>query len=335
MNTNYIPMLKKNSFSQIEPDNITKILRLFAIICVICAHVSSENSMLKMLYAQLGTYGVSIFLFLSGQYFRVEKYKTFTGLLKTKFIRIIFPSMIAGTLVYIYTILIGKIRISLINLALYLVGYKTYLYYSTVLVTCMLIVYYFHSKKWLLLFIASTIISVILTASGKLGTVINIFHITNYLNLFNWIGFFALGFLIKTYYYNEFLNIISNFRIVIIICFNIIFFLLLLLKVNYGYFSNLGLLMEIFGIVYFYSISSLKMFRSKILEKISRYTFQIYLYHMPTIGVVYTLIGKHSVILVFLVTLILFLFGFYFAKLVGLSKIFSLLTGLNTVEKNS
>lgn len=266
-------MIKKD---KIETNAVLNVARFFAIISVIMAHSRSESyGFLSVFTERIGAVGVVAFLIISGYYYNVEKYGRLF-FFKNKITTIVIPWVFTGTLLY----LIG-LKFNFLDWFLWIIGYKTYLYYLSVLLCCYFVFSFFKSVQFLYFSVVLTFGSLLLTSLGLIDSLWGILFpnclFYNYLNVFNWIGFFAIGILLKNKM--ELLIETINSKWLILICFYIS---LLLLSVylepkNGGYFSSLAFFTELFGFVVILALSTKKIFHNDIIYKVSELSFAIYL----------------------------------------------------------
>ena len=173
-----------------------------------------------------------------------------------------------------------------------------------------------------------SVISLMLTAAGVLESIINFLGITNYLNIFNWVGVFALGMFMKKYLPVEKLyNFLVQSRWGVFIAFNIVAILLVIFSdIKVGYFSYVGIWFELLGTLAILSLSTLNMFDVKFIRDISSFSFTIYLIHMMIIGVFDKIYNMHIVLQIFssaIVILVCYLLLFvarWFIKLLKAEK---------------
>lgn len=164
----------------------------------------------------------------------------------------------------------------------WIIGNGTYLYYLSILIICYFLLFYYSNNKAILISaISLNIISLLLTSFGYLDQLSSYFdfRLNNYLNIFNWIGFFSLGILAKDWL-SKFLYNINKLIVPISILYLFCLFLSLKIEPNYGgYFSKIAIPMEIIGATMILSFSTLNIFNKSFILEVSKYTFAIYLTH--------------------------------------------------------
>ena len=184
--------------------------------------------------------------------------------------------------------------------------------------------------------IGVNVVSLLLTATGVLAPVINALHITNYLNVFNWVGIFALGMLAKQIPAEKFYKFLKNVRFFALGLFAVAVMLVCVFDVWVGYFSYAGIWLELLGTLAILGVSTIRCFENKLVFDISNLSFTIYLTHMMVIGVFDRLYNIHFItqaLSVFIIIAIcyvgLFMLRWLF-NLVKLEKYFYPLFGFRT-----
>ena len=191
----------------------------------------------------------------------------------------------------------------------FLIGHNSYLYYLTVLMLCYLIYFYpvKHNKITITVIISFliTIISQQLTAWGILA--VKKIYLTNYLNIFNWVGYFSLGLLLKNVDVYKILIKIRKYIVPIIMIWVALFVLAYYFDNTTGYFSLLAIPLQVLGAIIVFGISSFDVLNCKLTRYISKISFCVYLLHMAVVPVVYKFLGNLYFIKLFepMVTLLL------------------------------
>lgn len=266
-------MIKKD---KIETNTVLIVARFFAIVSVIIAHSRSLSfDYLSVFTERIGAVGVITFLIISGYYYNVEKYGRLI-FFKNKIKTIVIPWVFTGTVLY----LIG-LKFNFLDWFLWIIGYKTYLYYLSVLFCCYFIFSYFKSIPFLYFSVIITLVSLVLTSFGLIDSFWKFcfpnFIFYNYFNIFNWIGFFAIGVLLKDKM--ELLIEIVSSKWLILVCLFISFiiFSVYIEPKNGGYFSSLAFFTELFGFIVILSLSTKKIFHKALIYRVSDLSFAIYL----------------------------------------------------------
>ena len=284
----------ERSFEQ-RISTVITVARAFALISIVCAHIvfsSGTPYAITKIYSAIASIGVVCYLFAAGYYYNPQKY-TFTGLLKNKATTIVLPWVFLGTVSYLYNAILSK-NLSIIGYFKWIIGNGSFLYFMTVLVICFLI-FYRTNKFVLVASIIVNLISLALTATKIIDPVINALHITNYLNVFNWIGIFAVGMLVKKIPAERFYWFIRKMRFVFLGLFAVAVALVCVFDVWVGYFSYVGIWLELLGTLTILGISTMKIFENKFVFDLSNLSFTIYLMHMMVIGVFDRLYNIHPI----------------------------------------
>lgn len=230
---------------------------------------------------------------------------------------------------------IGK-NSGLVNYFNWMLGNGTYLWFLTVLLSNYFLFYYVWDKKYLLFFsIVLNLASLTITSFGYLNSVSENAEITinNYLNIANWIAFFALGILSQSCLVSFVLFLRRN-MFVILISFIVLLALSVYIEpISAGYFSKLAVLVEVLGSMAILSISSLRLFNNKIVLNISTYVFTIYLTYFlifpikRVLGntIIFELINP---VVILILNYTVLVSGMWLTKKVGLNCMYSLLLGI-------
>lgn len=263
-------------------DKALNVSRVFFILSCVMAHCglthselsgSVENGILTV-WSFLACIGVPCFLITSGILFKKKNVSEF---IRSKVFTIIIPWLFCGFLVYIVT---QYPAYSFIGCANFIGGIGSYLYYIPVLLACYLIFYIIPQTN------VSYIACIIITALSLLLTQFGIISLSNnYLNIFNWVGYFAIGQLIRKH---DLLNkIIERTRWHLIGCAVVCLVCCLIAGAASieTYFYLFILIAVPFYFVLFYLISNAWLENSALLNKLGQATFTIYLVHMPVAAV--------------------------------------------------
>ncbi len=291
--------------------SVFNISRLIAIISVITAHTSFNinNPVLYNLIKRFSSIGVIVFIIVSGYYFNPQKYVTVKKFVKSKITTIILPWIFLGTLVFLESKIVMGDEIGFWIWFKFLIGHNSYLYYLTVLMLCYLIYFYpvKHNKITITVIISFliTIISQQLTAWGILA--VKSIYLTNYLNIFNWVGYFGLGLWLKNIDVYKLLTLFKKYIIAIIALWMGIFIMAYYLDNTTGYFSLFAIPLQVLGAIIVFGISSFDVLNCKLTRYISKISFCVYLLHMAVVPVVYKFLGNMYFIKLFvpMVTLLL------------------------------
>lgn len=323
----------------LDVNSCMNVAKCFAIISVIMAHSRNINFYFySNITERIGAIGVVAFLIIAGYYFNVAKYGV-KDFFKNKITTIIVPWVFTGTIVFFVSNKGNNLFFSgWIN---WIIGSRTYLYYLTVLLLCYLIVSFFNKRIYLITFILLTVFSLVLTSFGVLDYLFlkcfNVVEINNYLNVFNWIGYFSLGILLKRYL-KLIMEFLKKYRLVIILTYVFALCISFYLEpFDAGYFSKLAIPMQLLGVAFIFSISTLKEFNNSIVAKVAELTFTIYLTHFlifPIRKFFFTsaLFEFINPILILTVNCLVVLTGIYISEKIKLSGLYCLLLGIRKAK---
>ena len=281
------------------------VARALSLISIVCAHILftvDTPAVLDKVYSVLGSIGVICYLFSSAYYYNPQKYG-FVGLLKNKALTLCVPWLFLGTVSYLYNALLSK-NFGIVGYCKWIIGNGSFLYFMSVLVICFLL---FYRTNNIILFsaIGINLVSLVLTATGIIEPLINILHITNYLNVFNWIGVFALGMLAKQLSAEKLYSFLKNTRYIALALFVVAVVLVCVFEVQTGYFSYVGIWLELLGMWAILGASTFGYLENRLVFDVSNLSFAIYLIHMMVIGVFDRLYNIHLVTQIFAVFIVI------------------------------
>lgn len=266
------------------------IIKGIAIISVICAHcnavVNPEYRVavtFSRLLSNFGTTGVVCFFFISGLLFHYNG--KFISFWKKKLTRFIPAWFFAASVVYLYVYL-RKPPLSLKSYINFILGNGSYCYYMTMLIVIYAVFTIFPFMRTTV----SLVICIIITAISVLFFP-QIGEASLYLNIFNWIGYFSLGYLLKVDFFVWFEKHVVNNKIFISSYFIYgIFLIIQLCRGNAGsYWNNLNAIVTWMGalvvIILGIHLSRLKISVLKYIKIAGRESLFIYLWHMPIAGI--------------------------------------------------
>jgi fucose 4-O-acetylase-like acetyltransferase len=270
-----------NRYKSLDVNSYMNVAKCLAIISVIMAHSrNTDFYFYSNITERLGAIGVVAFLIISGYYFNVAKYGVM-AFFKKKINTIIIPWIFTGTVVFFVSNKGDNLFFSdWIN---WIIGNGTYLYYLLILLLCYLLLSFFNKRGYLILFILLNIISLLLTCFGVFNYIFmkcfNDVEINNYLNVFNWIGYFSLGIFLKGHL-GLLMEFLKKYRLVIALIYILALCMSFYLEpLNAGYFSKLAIPMQILGVAFIFSMSTLKELNNSVVTKVAELTFAIYLTH--------------------------------------------------------
>lgn len=259
------------------------VIKAFSILSVLVAHINKINnetipkSIITNWYNLFGIVGVICFFIIGGYFYNIKENNT-KKFWKKKIKTIVIPWILAGSITYIMHV-IKKNDLSLLSYFKWVLGSGTIYYYLTNYVLFLFIFKYLKkSDKILYICIALTVIQSIF---NTFNIHLQLKFITYYLNIFNWIGFFALGILIRKYKLLD--KLIEHKEILIYaIAISIVLFIVMYKYKIYGYFHILALPYELVNaIIVFYM--SYKLSNNNFLTFIGKISFCIYLYHIQIV----------------------------------------------------
>lgn len=262
---------------------------------IVCAHVSvvskdtnTFNRTSGLILDSLGSIGVGIFLLISGYLFFNNK-KSLTVFFKAKIKTIFIPWVFCGTLNFLY-IALRKGGLDFINWLLALTQ-NSHLYYLSVLVLSYLLFWRLKNENWfLILMIVLSVISIKLTGLGVL-------KVNPYTNPFNWSIYFSFGILLKKYNLLEKTAMISEKYFLTI---SLLYLSTLAIYVYNGtyisYWAYAPIIAEIIAIGAFmgFSMFFIDNKSNKILLKLGKMSFAIYLLHMPFAGMLINIFNHYN-----------------------------------------
>ena len=254
-----------------QESKIIYIVKVFAIICSITAHMQ-YNGTIGRLLTLTGTIGVPAFLFISGMFYEIKprKWKVF---LKGIFI----PWVIGGALNWVVCYIC---KYNSLNLVDFLIGRGSYLWYFTVALLILFIWNYVPQKLLLILFG----ISILRIIAYYLDMIPQI-NKNMYLSVLFWNFWFALGYFARKYTKGRVLSIFIKYR-VIFLCLWAIIGSLYLRQEEISYFSVMAIPFEIVSIGALFALASYVRKNSTLIELVGKNTLPIYIYHILIAGFV-------------------------------------------------
>lgn len=309
------------------------IVRFLAIFSIISAHINiSEPALTGKLISALGSIGVTAYMIMSGYFYNTGKYSA-SKLLISKVKGILIPWLVMGTFAYLYNSVLGHKGISPVAWGSFLAGYKSYLYYLTMLALCY-IIFYKRNNITLITAIVVNIASVYLTATGCLNGIIEKLHITNYLNIFNWAGYFAVGCMLRKVEPDKLFELFKRTRIAAVIICVLCYAAICAFSIQTGYFSYIGMPFQLIGVWFLCGVSTYPTLDNKQVHTMSNMTFGVYLIHMMIIGMtdgIYMINAATkllSPVFVAAICFVLLYAGYIAAKLIHIDGIYCVVTGV-------
>lgn len=253
--------------------NIFWISSAIAILSVICAHCTYETFVLQRITTILGSIGVPIFLIRSGYFFNKDEpaKKFWTKKLKN----IVIPWIIISPCLYAYSAVFSTYGFNLRDCFLYCIGYKTWLYFVPILMAYYAVFRLFKGNWFLGVSIALFVVSNILDVYG-INPVSNIS--TPYLNIFNRIGYFAVGILLGSRNWLE--PLIYNKKLSCICCLLVLPLGIPFIRWYSGVAPTVLLMLYRFCLVYCVFVIASHCLQSKILIAVGKDTYLAFFLHM-------------------------------------------------------
>lgn len=276
-------MVEKQSNNR---DNTIDVMRAILLFSIISAHSSIDimettgplSLLIWKIWQIISIVGVPGFYALSGYLYR-GKTEPFLYMCKKKMISIVVPWSICGSIIYLIT---QFPQFSISALGLFLLGYNSYLYYLTVLMLCFLFFYYTYSNTgFLILSVILNLVSLLLAQNG-----IGLPYLTNFLNLFNWIGYFSIGCLCRKFKIFDRIKDNTGLKIALIILLIAVSMIGVMIGVK-SYFYFFSFFIGAVGILGIYSLAEIiNKTKSIIWLRIGNIAFSVYLLHMPVVAVI-------------------------------------------------
>ena len=263
-------------------DNALNASRVMFIFSCVMAHsalthgeiVTKFGNLILAIWSFCACIGVPCFLITSGILFRK---KNIIHFVKAKFTSIVVPWIFCGTLVYMIS---DFSSYSIIEYIRFVLGVGSYLYYIPVLLITYIIFYILPEKT------ICCILCIIINVISLIVSQFDLLNIGNdFLDIFNWIGYFAIGCLINKF---GLLNKIKSYKkLIIYVCIPACILCCVLAYIfEVETYFNLFVFISIpfyFSLVY--GISALWFENSTIIQNIGKISYTIYLIHMPVASV--------------------------------------------------
>lgn len=287
----------------IKEKNISNLVwcaKAVAILSVIIAHSDFQNvqiNWLAILLQRIGSMGVPVFLILSAYYYKPNKYVSLWGLLKSRKTTFL-PWIILASACYLWSNLRMEKEINIQSCLQFILGYNSLFYFLSMLILLQLIFYFLRSvsiKKIVGICIVLSIISTELAALGITDGIIARTGLTNYLNIFNWVGFFAIGLYFQTKEENEIVLFIKKYSGWALLIWSILFVASIYIEHGkYGYFSIMGFFMELASAILILRFAWSVCYYGWIVQ-LGKYSFAIYLIHINIVPIVNKFLGGNMV----------------------------------------
>lgn len=259
--------------------------RVFALISIVSAHLYFTKApyAVEKVYSSIGSIGVVAFVIMAAYFYNTQKYTSIWHMLSNKLYTVGLPWLFLGSVSYIYNALLSR-KFSVMAYLNWMIGNGSYLYYLTVLLL-LFVIFYRTNTAILISSMVVTLVSLMLTAVGVWDPIIKFLHITNYLNVLNWVGIFALGILMKRIAPEKLFAFFRKSRWIFAVAFLVAVVVICLLDIPTGYFSYIGIWLELLGVLAIFGVSTIPVLSNRLFADISNMSFTIYLIHMMVIGV--------------------------------------------------
>lgn len=274
-----------------EESGMIGFLQTIAILSVITAHVVSRVSTgglrtaVTSVLSAWGCVGVAVFFVLGGFLYHREPGDT-RSFWRKKLHSLILPWLVCSFLTYAIKVVTSH-QLGLLDYCKWIFGYGTWYYYSTVYII-FLALFRFLKKYDTCLYAAIGINVISLIAATLSKAYLSVPYLSTYLNIFNWIGFFALGILIRKYRLDRKL-LSAKWPLIVSAVLCAVMLGLMFLLDKWGYFSIFGMLFELsLAVVLLYIAKALSRSVKLIyiyiyIASIGKYAYCIYLLHMPIV----------------------------------------------------
>lgn len=259
-------------------------MKAVAVFTIIFAHCSPKNQYIAGLYASIGSIGVPIFLLVSGFLYNRNKYSA-EQFWRKKVSGLVLPWFFCGMVVYMYIVL-RKGGIGIVSAFNFVIGNGSFLYYMSVLMIIYLLMEFIRYR-----FIGYVVVMCLWGISVTFNhyNISPIAHL--YLNPFNWMGWFIIGYIIKEKGYIDFIiKFVDRFKYIIATIDIVMLACVVLFELRVGYWSVWYVPCEVINIFGALAFVSMGLNNNKFVIDIGKKSFSIYLLHMPIIGIVKTFI---------------------------------------------
>ena len=296
-----------------EKDKSIENLRFFCLISIILAHSfvqlntidSNISVLIKNFLTVYSLIGVPGFFLISGYLFVGKKY-SLNDFFTKKIKNIIMPWIFCGLLIYFIT---NFPSYNFKKGFLFVIGYNSYLYYLTNLIFFFIL--FFVVKDNLILLLLSIILNIISLYFFQKGYQ---YVLSESLNPFNFIGYFAVGGILKKFNILNKIKLTSLLWKFVIILFGLIFFVIGYVTKMTSYYSIYSFAFSILIVLGLYTFSSFIKFN--FFGKIGNNSFSIYLLHMPVVSFFKKIITRlNSSMYILIPFFVIFLFFLFFELL--------------------
>lgn len=299
-------------------------IRGCAIISVAYAHSAPfSNVVLDNLSSLLGIIGVPLFLIASGYYFRKQTWLEFFS---NKLHNIVCPWIIWGTVAFVLSCIALGGDVTIKRYVSYMIGYGTWLYYVPIYII-ITVTFNFLSSR---LFLISSLFFSLVSCMLSYYNIYEYTSLTPYLNPFNWIGFYALGVLLKTINIKSWAENRAITVVLLVLCVVLLSFIAIHFQMKICYWNPICFVIEL---LCFFLISNIctRLKNDGLLVSFGRYSFLIYFLHMQfgiySANLIFSVVEVSEIAIFVLKPLVVILITYayvriltYFVCLFGLEK---------------
>lgn len=262
-----------------EESKILWIIKGVALVSVFFAHTAGKYGYpsYEGLRDCLGLIGVPTFFIVSGYLF--NKSANVFLFIKKKIWNVIFPWFLCSSCTYVLSIILNSQNLSLWCYIKWIFGIQTWYYFVPVLILIFILFTFFDNDWFVAVSFLFTILSLLLTQMF-VDEGVN----CNYINVFNWIGFFALGVFLRKKGTLDKLKTPLAYLFFIIAILGLVF-----VDRITNYWSIQSLIFEVIGFIAIVNMSYLidrNIWISNIFQKVGKISYFVYLIHMQMVGVI-------------------------------------------------
>ena len=308
------------------------VAKAFAILSVICAHMSFTN---EYFFADtvrncLGQIGVAIFFVISGFFYKRTAGDTKNFWAK-KAKTALLPWVVLSSAAFVLSaILSGSLCGFPLSFIKYVLGIGSLYWYMSISFI-LFATFKFVTKKWQLM--TCVIISIVSVYLTTFEIIPHNEYFNQYINPLNWIGFFALGILLRQE------NLLEKIISIKVFAFSLVGLVIsIVIAVLSGneikaYIDVTSILTEFFGFILAINLSYL-LANSKLLIDIGKKSFFIYLMHIQVAGLINTRLPYNTIFFIlrpFIVLAVCYIIAVVFKRVLKLLKLnkFNFVFGLD------
>lgn len=273
------------------------VAKAFAILSVICAHMTFTNEYMvaDIIRSCLAQIGVCVFFILSGFFYKRQENdcKEFWS---KKLNNVLVPWFLISTCTFMLSVVINRSLSGFpLSYVKYFLGFGSLYWYMTISFI-LFAVFKYITKNWQL--VLCVIISIISVYLSFFNIIPHNQYFNQYLNPFNWVGFFALGILLRKF---NLLDKLTNTKAFVLsfigLAISIVAATVFREKEFMSYIDATSLFTEVFGFTAVLNFSNW-LANSKLLVDIGKKSFFIYLMHIQFVGFINSRLPYNPVFLV-------------------------------------